>query len=64
MKTKKVQIQEQYVGYSNWQATAQGSWIDQPMNNNYVPQYLPLPLNTVVDQKQINVDPLLEDEKK
>ena len=34
------------------------------MNNSYVPQYPPLPLNTVVEQKQINIDPLSEDEKK
>ena len=34
------------------------------MNNIYVPQYLPLPLNTVVEQKQIKIDPLSEDEKK
>ena len=34
------------------------------MNNSYVPQYPPLPLNTVVEEKQINVDLLLEDEKK
>ena len=34
------------------------------MNNSYVPQYPPLPLNTVVEQKQINIDPLTEDEKK
>ena len=65
MNTKEVQIQEQYVeGYSNSEATAQGVWIGQPMNNNYVPQYPPLPLNTVVEQKQINVDSLSENEKK
>ena len=65
MNTKEVLIQEQYVeGYSNSEATAQGVWIGQPMNNNYVPQYPPLPLNTVVEQQQINVDPLSEDEKK
>ena len=34
------------------------------MNNNYAPQYPPLPLNMVVTQNQINVDPLSEDEKK
>ena len=34
------------------------------MNNDYVPQYPPLPLNMVVEQKQINVDPLSEVEKK
>ena len=34
------------------------------MNDSYVPQYLPLPLNTVFEQKQINVDPLSEDEKR
>ena len=50
--------------YSNWQATAQGGWLGRSMNNSYVPQYPPLPLNTVVEQKQINVDPLSEDEKK
>ena len=61
MNTKEVQIQERY---SNWQATAQGGWISQHMNNNYVPQYPPLPLNMVVEQKQINVDPLSEVEKK
>ena len=61
---KEVQIQERYVeGYSNWQATAQGGWIGQPISNNYVPPYPPLPLNTVVEQKQ-NVDPLSGDEKK
>ena len=43
---------------------AEGGRIGQPMNNNYVPQYPPLPLNMVVKQKQINVDPLSEDEKK
>ena len=62
---KEAQIQERYVeGYSNWQATTQRGWIGQPINNNYVPQYPPLPSNTVVEQKQINVDPLSEDEKK
>ena len=50
--------------YSNWQAMAQGGWLGRSMNNSYVPQYPPLPLNTVVEQKQINVDPLSEDEKK
>ena len=65
MNTKEAQIQERYVeGYSNWQATARRGWISQPINNNYVPQYPSLPSNTVVKQKQINVDPLLEDEKK
>ena len=34
------------------------------MNNNYAPQYLPLLLSTVVKHKQINIDPLSEDEKK
>ena len=34
------------------------------MNNNYAPQYLPLLLSTVVKQKQINIYPLSEDEKK
>ena len=53
-----------YLMYSNWQATAQGGWLGRSMNNSYVPQYPPLPLNTVVEQKQINVDPLSEDEKK
>ena len=61
MNTKEVQIQERY---SNWQATAQGGWISQHRNNNYVPQYPLLPLNMVVEQKQINVDPLSEVEKK
>ena len=42
----------------------QGSWIGQPMNNDHVSQYPPLPFNTVVEQKEINVDPLPEDEKK
>ena len=65
MNTKEVQIQERYVeSYSNWQATAQGVWIGQPVNNNYLPQHPPLPLNTVIEQKQINVDPLSEDEMK
>ena len=64
MNMKEVQIQERYVeGYSNWQAMGQGSWIGQPMNNDHVSQYPPLPLNTVVEQKEINVDPLPEDEK-
>ena len=43
---------------------AQEVWIGQPMNNNYAPQYLPLLLSTVVKQKQINIYPLSEDEKK
>ena len=43
---------------------AHGGWIGQPMNKNYVPQYPPLPLDTVAEQKQINVDPLSENEKK
>ena len=61
MNTKEVQIQERYVGfYSNSQAVAQGGWMDQPMNNNYVPQYPPLPLNTVAEQTKINVDRLSE----
>ena len=65
MNMKEVQIQERYVeGYSNWQAMGQGSWIGQPMNNDYVSQYPPLHLHTVVEQKEINVDPLSEDEKK
>ena len=65
MNTKEVQILEQCVeGYSNSQETTQGGWICQPMSNNYVPQYPPLPLNTVVKQKQIKVDPLSRDEKK
>ena len=66
MNTKEVQIQERYAkGYSNWRAIAQGGWIGQPMSNNYALQYLPpLSLNTVVEQKQINIDPLSEDEKK
>ena len=65
MNMKEVQIQERYVeGYSNWQAMGQGSWIGQPMDNDYVLQYPPLHLNTVVEQKEINVDPLSEDEKK
>ena len=65
MNMKEVQIQERYVeGYSNWQAMGQGSWIGQPMNNDHVSQYPPLPFNTVVEQKEINVDPLPEDEKK
>ena len=34
------------------------------MNDSYVPQYPPLPLNTVFEQKQINVDPMSEDEKR
>ena len=41
--------------YSNWQAMAQGSWIGQPMNNNYVTPYPPLHLNMVDKQKQINL---------
>ena len=61
MNTKEVQIQERYVEfYSNSQAVAQGGWMDQPMNNNYVPQYPPLPLNTVAEQTKINVDRLSE----
>ena len=65
MNTKEVQIQERYgEAFSNWKAMAQGGRISQPMNNNYVPQYPPLPLNMVVKQKQINVDPLSKDEKK
>ena len=65
MNRKEVQIQERYVKvYSNWQAKAQGGWIGQPINNNHVLQYPPIPLNTVVEQKQMNVDPLSEDEKK
>ena len=65
MNTEEVKIQERsFEGYSNLQATPQVGWISQPMNNNYVPQYPPLPLNTAVKQKQINKDPLSEDEKK
>ena len=65
MNKEEVKIQERYFeGYSNLQATPQVGWISQPMNNNCVPQYPPLPLNTAVKQKQINEDQLSEDEKK
>ena len=61
IKTKEVQIQEPYFeGYSKWQTVAQGGWIVQPMKNNYVPQYSPLLLNAVVEQKQINLKGVLE----
>ena len=45
---------------------AQGSWIGQPMNNNFVTPYPPLHLNMAVKQKQINLKmhSLSEDEKK
>ena len=43
---------------------AQGGWIGQSINNNYVPQFPSLPLNTVIKQKQISVDPLSENKKK
>ena len=43
---------------------AQGAWIGQSINNNYVPQFPSLPLNTFIKQKQISVDPLSENKKK
>ena len=41
-----------------------GGWIVQLMNNNYVPQYPPLSLNMVVEQKQVSVETVWENEQK
>ena len=61
MNTKDVQIQECYVeGYSKSQTVAQRGWIVQTMKNNYVLQYPPVLLNAVVEQKQMNLEALLE----
>ena len=69
MNVTEMQIQERFVEtYDEWQSVAYGGWLGQQMNNPLMPQlqYPPLPPNTVVEQKRIDIDPpsLFEGQKK
>ena len=69
MNVTKIHIQERFMEkYSKWQSAPNGGWLGQQMNNSLMPQLQcsPLPPNTVVEQKRIDIDPpyLFEGEKK
>ena len=59
MNVNEMHIQERFVEtYNEWQSVAHGGWLGQQMNNPLMPklQSPPLPPNTVVEQKRIDID--------